>query len=294
MFFRKSTKEQPKATRLFFATDLHGSLDCFLKFLNAGKAYQCDCLVMGGDITGKMVVPIIEQADGTFEATFQGNHYKLADRRAVAELEEHISRSGSYAYATDADSMLRLQELGERDRKIEEISVELMRERLREWMRLAEERLGSSDVSVFMEAGNDDPFELDAILNSSDVVVVHDGKVVRIDEHHEMIGLGYANITPWKCPRDIEEDELRVRIDDLVARLEDVPNSVFCMHVPPKDSTLDTCLKLDASVYPPAVVVDRRGPRRSMERAALRLLRQSRRISRWQVCTDTYTKLVAE
>lgn len=238
---------------------MHGSIDCFLKFLNAANEYHCTCLVLGGDITGKMVVPIIEQADGTFEATFMGNHHKLKDRQAVAKLEEHISRAGSYPYLTDSDVVRRLQELGEREQKIEAISLELMVERLREWMRLAEERLGNGDVTIFMGAGNDDPFELDSVLNASNVVVVHDGNVVRIDEHHEMIGVGYANITPWNCPRDIEEDALKVRIDDLVARIEDVPNSVFCIHVPPKDSRLDTCLKLDASVYPPSVVVDGRG-----------------------------------
>lgn len=257
--FRKSPTDQRQVTRLFFATDVHGSTDCFLKFLNAANEYHCKCLVLGGDITGKMVVPIIEQSDGTFEATFLGNQYKLKDKQAVAKLEEHISRSGSYPYLTDVGAVQRLQELGEREQKIEAISLGLMEERLREWMQLAEERLGNGDVSIFMGAGNDDPFELDSVLKDSSVVQVHDGNVVRIDEHHEMIGLGYANITPWNCPRDIEEDELKDRIDDLAGRIENVPNSVFCIHVPPKDSRLDTCLKLDASVYPPSVVLDGRG-----------------------------------
>jgi Icc-related predicted phosphoesterase len=46
-FSRKNSK---KATRLFFATDLHASERTFRKFINAGKFYDANVLVMGGDI----------------------------------------------------------------------------------------------------------------------------------------------------------------------------------------------------------------------------------------------------
>ena len=49
-FFSKKSKKNP--TRLFFATDLHGSERTYRKFINAGKFYDVDILVMGGDITG--------------------------------------------------------------------------------------------------------------------------------------------------------------------------------------------------------------------------------------------------
>mgnify|MGYP003343239674 CR=1 FL=1 len=39
--------------RIFFATDVHGSEKCFLKFVNAGKFYKADAVILGGDITGK-------------------------------------------------------------------------------------------------------------------------------------------------------------------------------------------------------------------------------------------------
>ena len=45
-----SKNKSKKATRLFFATDLHGSERTFRKFINAGKFYEVDVLVMGGDI----------------------------------------------------------------------------------------------------------------------------------------------------------------------------------------------------------------------------------------------------
>ena len=48
---------------LYYASDIHGSDRLWRKFVNAGAFYQADVLVMGGDITGKAVVPII-QTDG--------------------------------------------------------------------------------------------------------------------------------------------------------------------------------------------------------------------------------------
>src|SRR5262249_7579855 len=54
-----SKKERPKLTRLFFATDLHASQRTFRKFINAGKFYDVNVLVMGGDVLGKLTVPII-------------------------------------------------------------------------------------------------------------------------------------------------------------------------------------------------------------------------------------------
>ena len=42
--------------RLFFATDIHGSEICWKKFINAGKWYEVDTLILGGDMTGKAIV----------------------------------------------------------------------------------------------------------------------------------------------------------------------------------------------------------------------------------------------
>jgi uncharacterized protein len=259
ILFRKKRAGERRFTRVFFTTDVHGSTDCFKKFLNTAKEYQCDVLVLGGDITGKQVIPIVQQDDGTYRATFLGNDHSLGDWDAVAGLQRLITRSGGYGYVTDSDSVSTLATAEDRHERIEQAAHDLMLERVREWVRLAEERLGSSETRVFVSAGNDDPFEVDRVLDESDVIVRHDGKVVRIDDHHEMIGVGYANQTPWNCPRDIEEDELHGHIDELAQQVDDMERSIFCIHVPPVDSGLDTCPRLDASVYPPRVITDGAG-----------------------------------
>src|ERR1700683_4315308 len=60
MLFRKQPKENdPPALRIFFATDIHGSDRCFRKFLAAATVYQADVLILGGDIAGKGLVPVV-------------------------------------------------------------------------------------------------------------------------------------------------------------------------------------------------------------------------------------------
>ncbi len=58
--------------RIFFATDLHGSETCWRKFLNAAKFYDCDTLICGGDMTGKAIIPLVEE-NGNFSYTLAGD-----------------------------------------------------------------------------------------------------------------------------------------------------------------------------------------------------------------------------
>lgn len=72
MSFLFSKKPKKTPTRLFFATDIHGSERTFRKFINAGKFYNVNVIVMGGDIQGKLMIPIIKEPNGHHRATVQG------------------------------------------------------------------------------------------------------------------------------------------------------------------------------------------------------------------------------
>ena len=50
--------------RIFFATDVHGSEICWKKFLNAGAHYGADVVILGGDMTGKALVPVVDEGNG--------------------------------------------------------------------------------------------------------------------------------------------------------------------------------------------------------------------------------------
>ncbi len=86
--FKKSTK---KVTRLFFSTDVHGSERTYRKFINAGKFYQANVLIMGGDISGKLLIPIIKDKNGNFRATLQGTTEHYATE---ADLERSVGTPG--------------------------------------------------------------------------------------------------------------------------------------------------------------------------------------------------------
>ena len=76
--------EHAQLMRIFFSTDIHGSERCFMKFVNAAKAYRADALVMGGDITGKLLVPVVTEPDGTVTADVFGNVRSARDDAEAA------------------------------------------------------------------------------------------------------------------------------------------------------------------------------------------------------------------
>lgn len=77
--------------KIYFATDIHGSEVCLRKFLNAAKFYDCDTLIMGGDITGKMIVPIVDRGQGVHTATLYGRNLQVTGD-GLAKLHETLGR----------------------------------------------------------------------------------------------------------------------------------------------------------------------------------------------------------
>jgi len=246
-------------TRLFFATDLHGSDICFRKFIGAAKYYDVDVLILGGDITGKMIVPIVRQRDDTFRAEFLGNDIVVRSKEEYDSLVANIQLNGMYPYETDATEMEKLQTDPE---LVEKLFTKLMVESIESWFNFAEEKLRGTKVRMFITGGNDDRLDVDQILKArkAENVFDPDGNVVRIDEFHEMINCSYSNPTPWKTPREVSEEELEDMIDRMVSKVEDIQNCIFNLHIPPIDSGLDTCPKLDVSVFPPKPMLEKGTP----------------------------------
>jgi hypothetical protein len=236
--------------KILFATDVHGSDRTFRKFTNAAKLYAVDTLILGGDLTGKMLVPIVKQSDKTCLVEFLGNTCKLKTEEEILAMEKKINDSGYYSYRTDREEVETISK-----EKVDQLFIQLMKERLISWIRLIEERLRGAGIQVYMTGGNDDPLEIEEVLNSSDCVVNAEGKACRIDDSHEMISTGLSNATPWKTRREVDEDKLEKSLETMVSEVTDVSNCIFNFHAPPKDSELDTCPLLDASVHPPKPVM---------------------------------------
>jgi len=243
-----SGKNDGKITRIIYTSDLHASDRTFMKFTNLIRMCKADVAIVGGDLTGKAIVPIARQPDGTYSAYFQGLDQIATNEEKVVELERNISTNGMYAYRTTKEE---IDALNADKKKFSDLFAELMKERLIRWLRIIEERVKQVGARVYIMGGNDDDPLVDELIRDSGFVVNPDGMVLKIDENYEMISTGYGNITPWNCPRDIPEERLAEKIESMASKVTNMSSCIFNFHVPPINTLLDQCPKLDTSVYPP-------------------------------------------
>lgn len=249
--FKKSRKP---TTRLFYATDIHGSERTYRKFVNAGKFYGVNVLVMGGDITGKLLIPIIKEKNGHFRATLQGQVEHYDSESDLKSLYDRLGLLGFYYQIMDEDEFATLQA---NPKAVDDLFHKLARQRLESWVNLAEERLRGTGIKCFVTGGNDDDPEVLHALHQpgAESFIACEGKEVWVDEDHTMISVGYSTPTPWKTPREIPDEDLGKMIEEMVSKVSNLNNCIFNFHDPPKDSTLDTCPMLDWSKDPPEPIV---------------------------------------
>jgi uncharacterized protein len=231
---------------IFFATDLHGSNVCFKKFVNAGKFYGASVIILGGDVTGKMMVPIARQEDGSYLTSFAGREVRLDSDEDVEALKKEVADMGFYPKLMSEDEFLALRDDPEAQ---EELFHELIRERLEEWIEYARPRLAEQGVKCFAAPGNDDAFFVDEIFAESGAIELLEGRVIDLDGL-EMLTTGWSNWTPWKTEREASEPELRAMIIEMIDRLERPESAIFNIHVPPHATVLDQCPKLDENLRP--------------------------------------------
>jgi Icc-related predicted phosphoesterase len=234
-------------TKLFFATDIHGSDICWNKFLNAGKFYQADVLILGGDMTGKAIVPIVQHSKDRYQTTLLEQNYKLHGEDQVQEMVKRIKSRGYYPYLTTLEE---IAELNQAPGKVDELFLTQALRTLENWLEIAERKLKDSHIRCYVCPGNDDMPEVDEIIRSSTVVQHAEGQVIEIDAHHEMISSGWSNVTPWHTYREASEEDLRQRYAEMIARLKNPHNSIFNVHVPPYNSMLDDAPELTADLRP--------------------------------------------
>src|ERR1700675_4707761 len=129
--------------RIFFATDLHGSEMCWRKFLNAAKFYDADILICGGDMTGKAIVPIVQE-NGHFTFTLAGVQQAVgADQ--VGDVEAQIRRKGYYPLQM---SLEQLHELDQDPAKRTETFQQARLDGGDRWMAMAADKLRGTGIRI--------------------------------------------------------------------------------------------------------------------------------------------------
>jgi len=233
--------------RILYASDLHGSDLMFKKLVNAAILYSVDVVIVGGDITGKGIVPIVRDRH-SYVMNLYGVRYTASSQDELSDLIRKASNVGLYPYVFDSIDESKKLDDGE---YFHQLLTRLSKDRLRSWIEYAESRMKGRDIEFYMMPGNDDPYEVDEVFNESKLILNHANSVVEIRKGgYELLGNDNSNITPWRCARDIPEEELKGKLEEIISRVKDTSRLIFNTHCPPYGTSLDLAPKLDKDLKP--------------------------------------------
>nr|WP_263326436.1 metallophosphoesterase [Neobacillus sp. Marseille-Q6967] len=229
--------------KIFYAGDLHGGETAFRKFTNAGKFYQADLVLYGGDFTGKMVVPIVENG-GVYTCRYYGSTVKVKKAKELPDLERNLRDAGFYPFTVSEEKLNRLNESD-----AEQIIKEKQMEVLKQWIELADERFKAAGIPCIMIPGSVDDFYLDELLNSGSYVQNGDGKIIEVNGF-EVLSIGGGIPSVFKYPREFSEEELAAKIENLASQVKDMNKCIFNIHIPPHNTDLDQGTLYDEELKP--------------------------------------------
>jgi len=225
-------------TRFLFSTDFHGSETIWRKFLNAARYFDLDALVLSGDMTGKLMIPIVKRPDGRYDASLQGEKFVLTEE----EIPEFAKKCRMITYLPYVTTPEEVDRIAEDDVYREDLFEHLEQETIRIWLSLIPGRVPLS-CKVILSPGNDDKLSIDDIIRAEAAnipnLIFGEEEVVALDKEHEVLCFGWSNPTPFNSPRECAEEELEERLENLTAQIRNMKTAVFCIHVPPYDTVID-------------------------------------------------------
>jgi Icc-related predicted phosphoesterase len=234
-----------KMTRILYGSDFHGSEGVFRKFIASSFQYQADVLMVGGDVTGKAMIPVVHEGQGRYRGSWFGREAVATTTEELEKIKKDISMVGFYPIVLERDEADELEcspeKMGAR------FEVEMC-QRVREWMTLAEEKLTPLKKLLYFMAGNDDLAAIDEVVTEFKSIRNPDMTHSEIEGGYEVVGLSNANMTPWRCARDVEEEVLEQKLNTLAGMIQHPERTIAILHVPPYGSGLDTCPELDENL----------------------------------------------
>ncbi|MEM4694208.1 MAG: metallophosphoesterase, partial [Nitrososphaerota archaeon] len=127
--------------KILYASDLHGSDIIFKKLVNAATIHKVNVIIVGGDITGKGIVPIVREKN-TYISSIYGTRYVASSQDELKELVKRISNLGFYPYIFEKGEEVKLND----QEYFNQLFTKLSRERLLSWINYAEEKMKDSNV----------------------------------------------------------------------------------------------------------------------------------------------------
>lgn len=246
--------------RLYVCSDIHAAEGTWRKLINATKAnaYKVDAVLIAGDLTGKALVPLVEDPAGTWTGTLLGARRTARDEVELAALERAVADVGYYSVRVSPAERATMET---DPALVTRHFQEQIAERISAWMTLAAERLDGSSIPVLLMPGNDDEFVIDPLLSESTYCRNVNEQVVELSPWHQLVSMGWSSPTPWSTPRELPEEEFLDRLSGLLSGVRDPRKTVLMTHVPPHDSGLDTAPLLSPDLRPTVSAGDLlRGP----------------------------------
>ena len=199
--------------KVFFATDIHGSEICWRKFLNAAAFYKADMVILGGDVTGKVLVPI-PAMPGYWEVSFGGQRMRLETKTELDEIQRKIRNRGSYP-AGDGPRRTRRAERGGRRGRPPVHHGDDPRPGPAGWTwptascaaatSRASSTAGTTTSGRSTTSSSRRPASASARARLLDIGGFY------------LVSMGWTNPTPWNTFREAPEEELATKIDAVVA-----------------------------------------------------------------------------
>jgi Icc-related predicted phosphoesterase len=241
---------QKRTARILFVTDLHASELTFRKVLSAVEVYEATILMIGGDLAGKRVVPVVGGKDGY--TTSVGGEDIQVEESGLSDLVTKVKNLGQYPIVMDRDEY---EVLSKDPDAVHKRFLEMSHAQVDDWASRLARKFEPKGIPVYVTGGNDDYMSIETILDEAPWIINAGEKVIEVMPGVEMIATGYGNPTPWNCPRDISEEKLLEIITEMADKLKNPEKAIFNLHVPPHGSGIDLAPMLDTSVTPPRPIV---------------------------------------
>jgi Icc-related predicted phosphoesterase len=234
--------------RIFFSVDVHGASSVWRKWIKAAKHYDADVLMLCGDLTGKALVPLIEEQHGKAVAFYFGRDWLLETEQEKKDMEKKLHDAGVYTVRATREEV---QEWKQDPDHVEMLMSDAIEKRLREWLQILLDEIDTTRLTAVVMPGNDDDYETDDIIRDYE----DRGIVLPLEKNvtvggFETVSIAHTNPTPWDTPREAEERELARIIKREVSRLADPRRAIFNFHCPPFGTRLDLAPELDRNLRP--------------------------------------------
>jgi len=238
--------EKKDLIRIFFTADIHNSELVFRKILSIPNIYKPNIIIISGDLTGKAIVPIINEGNERFIAIFSGEKYEAKNLTELEGIKQKLLNKGIYPYVCSKEEV---EELKNDPKKLDNLFIKLIVDRIRYWVNMLEEKI-PEDIKVIMMPGNDDIFDIDNVIMSSKKVIYPLNKVIEIDYDYSILSLDHVNPTPWNTPREADEGKLQEMIEKNLNKVKDTHKLICNFHCPPYNTKIDLAPKLDKKLRP--------------------------------------------